>query len=75
MVQHYGIIKKIGYEQDNNLESLTEEDPIHLSYFFRFFDKILKLEQKALKLSKGKVLDVGCGAGSHSLYLKNKIKL
>ena len=74
MVQHYGIIKKIGYELDNNLESLTEEDPIHLSYFFRFFDKIPKLEQKALMLSKRKVLDEGCGAGSQSLYLKNKMK-
>lgn len=29
-----------------------------------------KLEQKALELSKGKILDVGCGAGSHSLYLQ-----
>ena len=34
-----------------------------------------KLEQQALKLSKGKVLDVGCGAGCHSLYLQNKMKL
>ena len=75
MVQHYRIIKKIGYEQDNNLETLTEEDPIHLSYFFRFFDKIPKLEQKALMLSKRKVLDEGSGAGSQSLYLKNKMKL
>ncbi len=31
-----------------------------------------KLEQKALQLAKGKVLDVGCGSGSHSLYLQSK---
>ena len=34
-----------------------------------------KLEQKALQLAKGKVLDVGCGAGSHALYLQNERKL
>ena len=31
-----------------------------------------KLEQKALQLAKGNVLDVGCGSGSHSLYLQEK---
>ena len=61
--------------RDRTWTSLTEEDPILLSYFFRSFDEMPKLEQKALKLSKGKVLDVGCGAGSHSLYLQNKMKL
>jgi cyclopropane fatty-acyl-phospholipid synthase-like methyltransferase len=30
------------------------------------------IEQKALLLAKGKTLDVGCGAGSHSLYLQNE---
>ena len=30
-----------------------------------------QLEQKALHLSKGKILDVGCGSGSHSLHLQN----
>jgi len=31
-----------------------------------------KLEQKALRLAKGKILDVGCGSGSHSLHLQEK---
>ena len=31
-----------------------------------------EIEQKALKFAHGKVLDVGCGSGSHSLYLQKK---
>ena len=29
------------------------------------------IEKKALELARGKILDVGCGTGSHSLYLQN----
>ena len=52
--------------------SLTEEDPVPLSYFFRTYTAMPKIEQKALELAHGKVLDVGCGSGSHSLYLQNE---
>lgn len=50
--------------------NLTEIDEMNISYMFRSFKEMPKLEQKALQLAKGKVLDVGCGAGSHALYLQ-----
>lgn len=49
-----------------------EDDEIPVSYLFRTFAEMPKIEQKALQLCKGKILDIGCGAGSHSLYLQNK---
>lgn len=49
-----------------------DNDIIPVSYLFRNFSEMPKEEQKALELSKGTVLDVGCGAGSHSLYLQNE---
>ena len=55
--------------------SLTEKELVPLSYFFRTYDKMPLIEQKALELSYGKILDVGCGAGSHSLFLQNQKKL
>lgn len=50
--------------------SISDEDELPLPYLFRGFNEMPKLEQKALKLCKGSVLDVGCGSGSHSLYLQ-----
>ena len=55
--------------------SISEEDEMSVAYLFRDFKEMPKLEQKALELAKGKTLDVGCGAGSHSLYLQNKRNL
>lgn len=55
--------------------SISEEDEMSAAYLFRDFNEMPKLEQKALELAKGKTLDVGCGAGSHSLYLQKKRNL
>lgn len=52
--------------------NISEEDDLPLPYLFRTFKDMPKIEQKALKLAKGSVLDVGCGAGIHSLYLQEK---
>ena len=52
--------------------SLDEEDSIPLPYLFRRFGEMPPIEKKALELCRGDVLDIGCGAGSHSLYLQEK---
>ena len=55
--------------------TISDEDEMSVAYLFRDFSGMPKLEQQALLLSKGKVLDVGCGAGSHSLFLQNEKSL
>lgn len=68
MDYHHG-----NYSEDiKTYSSLDEEDVIPLPYLFRNFDEMPRLEQKALQLAKGKVLDIGCGAGNHALYLQDK---
>ena len=68
----------LDYQTNNNPQDLITETSISeayemaVSYLFRSFEEMPKLEQKALQLSKGKILDVGCGAGSHALYLQEK---
>lgn len=61
------------YAEDiTTFSSLDERDVLPLPYLFRTFDAMPDLEQQALLQCKGKILDVGCGAGSHSLYLQEK---
>lgn len=68
----------LDYQTNNNPQdlitetSISEADEMAVSYLFRNFEAMPKLEQKALQLSRGKILDVGCGAGSHALYLQEK---
>jgi len=52
--------------------NISEADEMSVEYLFRSYKEMPKLEKKALQLAKGKVLDVGCGAGSHSFYLQEK---
>lgn len=50
----------------------NEEPEMYPSVFFRRYKNMLKYEKTALRESKGKILDLGCGAGCHSLYLQEK---
>ncbi len=52
-----------------------DDDVIPVAYLFRSYKEMPPLEKKALDLCKGQVLDVGCGAGSHSLYLEQQKKM
>lgn len=71
----------LDYQTNNNPEilftetNISEVDEMEISYLFRTFDQMPFLEQQALQLSFGAVLDVGCGAGCHSLYLQNNRNL
>lgn len=52
------------------LSSMFDEDEIPVEYLFRTFSNMPILEQKALQMVSGKVLDIGAGAGCHSIYLQ-----
>ena len=68
----------IDYQNGNYTEdiitstNISNEDILPVPYLFRSYSEMSKLEQKALDLSNGNILDVGCGAGSHSLHLQKK---
>lgn len=47
-----------------------DEDEIPVETLFRELDEMPKIEQKALELAQGKILDVGAGSGCHSLELQ-----
>lgn len=52
--------------------SQFEEDEMPVATLFRTEDAMSGLERKALSLCRGKILDVGAGAGCHSLVLQRR---
>lgn len=50
--------------------SQFDEDEIPVDQLFRSYDEMPPLEQKALQLAKGKILDCGAGSGCHAIALQ-----
>ena len=52
--------------------TVTEDEELPVSHFFRTYEDFPNQEKEALKKITGSILDIGAGAGCHSLYLQNK---
>ena len=52
--------------------SVADDEPLPASYFFRTLLQMPDLERLALDESRGRVLDLGAGAGCHSLELQSR---
>lgn len=53
---------------------MFDEDEIPVKTLFRGFDEMPAIEQTALREATGRILDVGAGAGCHSLALQHMDK-
>jgi ubiquinone/menaquinone biosynthesis C-methylase UbiE len=47
-------------------------DSMSTKGYFSDYETWSQIEQKAMQFVKGRVLDIGCGAGRHSLYLQGR---
>lgn len=54
------------------LSSFFDDDEMPVAHLFRSYDEMPPLEQRALDEARGKVLDVGAGAGCHALVLQER---
>jgi SAM-dependent methyltransferase len=53
-------------------DGMVEADVYGTSLYFAPYRKWPAIEKQALRYVRGRVLDIGCGAGRHSLYLQEK---
>lgn len=54
--------------------SQFDEDEIPVEQLFRTFGEMPQIEQRALTMAQGKILDVGAGSGCHALALQEMSK-
>lgn len=54
------------------LSSLFEDDEIPVEHLFRPYEEMPVIEREAICQSRGRVLDIGAGAGCHSLVLQER---
>lgn len=65
------------YHRKGGYEIVERDDGLFMpavgpSMYFADYEKWHKTEKEAIRYAKGKVLDIGCGAGRHSIYLQEK---
>jgi SAM-dependent methyltransferase len=69
LLDHYNGRKNLFIKVHSDASS---EDHIQVKYLFRSYSEWPKLEKRAIETCRGRILEFGAGAGSHSLYLQEK---
>ncbi|MBT3284971.1 class I SAM-dependent methyltransferase [Candidatus Bathyarchaeota archaeon] len=77
IIDAFGEIYMAYYKGEPSNHNLERDDGLiqesaDAHYYFRAYEEWQKNEQDAIKEVKGKILDIGLGAGRHTLYLQNK---
>ncbi|CAN5734624.1 hypothetical protein BH20ACI4_BH20ACI4_07830 [soil metagenome] len=66
------------FQDQTPTAEIIERDDRHIDFgsqagmYFTEYEDWSSVEQQAIAYAKGKILDIGCGAGRHSLYLQEK---